>query len=289
MKKIKYISVILISAVFALTSCNDLLDESVIDDEMLITLKSSIPTSPLMAKSGALDYDSQVSGGLDLTMYRWDQGNSTDVTKLSALNAVLGGTPDPADGWKRSIHINPAQYYKDRTSQVGFMGFYPGLEDQNWKKNGTSYYTTDSQGRPTLTFDIDGSTDVMFSDFQDGTYETGVNTLTFNHALCKYDIYIYAADEDTKNQWGKVNDIVLMNLPDQLFVHFPKDFTDVSQSIEYTYTPTPADGQYTPTIISAEKELNNFVIRTPKLEKFTYIERQGSLFDGFDLFKSNKK
>lgn len=33
----------------------------------------------------------------------------------------------------------------------------------------------------------------------------------------------------------------------------------------------------------AEKALNNFVIKTKELECFTYIERQGSLFDGFDL------
>jgi len=36
-------------------------------------------------------------------------------------------------------------------------------------------------------------------------------------------------------------------------------------------------------LIKAEKNLNNFVVNTPELEKFTYIERQGSLFDGFDL------
>ena len=33
----------------------------------------------------------------------------------------------------------------------------------------------------------------------------------------------------------------------------------------------------------AEKALNNFVVNNDKLQDFTYIERQGSLFDGFDL------
>lgn len=33
----------------------------------------------------------------------------------------------------------------------------------------------------------------------------------------------------------------------------------------------------------AEKALNEFTVRTPVLQQFTYIERQGSLFDGFDL------
>ena len=34
---------------------------------------------------------------------------------------------------------------------------------------------------------------------------------------------------------------------------------------------------------NAEKALNDFTVNTPSLEQFTYIERQGSLFDGFDL------
>lgn len=33
----------------------------------------------------------------------------------------------------------------------------------------------------------------------------------------------------------------------------------------------------------AEKALNDFAVKTKELECFTYIERQGSLFDGFDL------
>ena len=33
----------------------------------------------------------------------------------------------------------------------------------------------------------------------------------------------------------------------------------------------------------AEAALNEFTVNTPSLEQFTYIERQGSLFDGFDL------
>lgn len=39
----------------------------------------------------------------------------------------------------------------------------------------------------------------------------------------------------------------------------------------------------TQNLYTAENALNNFVIKTPELEHFTYVERQGSLFDGFDL------
>ena len=238
MNRILYI-LILFLAGFSVSSCHDLFDAPISDnDDMKIQLKTRIPVTSVMVKSEGWDYDSQIDGGLGLTMYRWDEGGATDVKRLQPLNGVLGGTPNPADGWNRAIHIDPAQYYKSRSNQVGFLGFYPRIDDSRWvKTNATTYFTNDSQNRPTLTFNIDGDTDVMVSDFQKGNYDTGVNNLTLSHALCKYDIYIYAADQDTKNQWGNVQDIVLMNLPEQLFVHFPTDITDSSKKVEFSYTP----------------------------------------------------
>lgn len=256
MNRITYILSIVLAGL-CIPSCHDIIDMDEPENDMLIQLKSSIPVTSVMVKSEGFDYDSQIDGGLGLSFFRWDEGGVTDVKRLEPLNGVLEGTPDPSDNWNRSIHINPAQYYKDRTSQVGFLGFYPSLSNDKWvKPNATSYFTNDSQGRPTLTFNIDGETDVMVSDFQKGSYETGINNLTLSHALCKYDIYVYAADQDTKDQWGDVENIVLMNLPEQLFVHLPKDITDSSQRVEYSFTSAPADASdYTPTDISADTDL----------------------------------
>lgn len=257
MNRILYILTLFLTG-FLVSSCQDLFDVPISDkDDMQIQLKTRIPVTSVMVKSEGWDYDSQIDGGLDLTMYRWDEGGVTDVKSLQPLDGVLGGTPNPADGWSRAIHIDPAQYYKNRSSQVGFLGFYPRIDDSRWvKTDATTYFTNDSQNRPTLTFNIDGNTDVMVSDFQKGNYDTGVNNLTLSHALCKYDIYIYAADQDTKNQWGNVRDVVLMNLPEQLFVHFPTDITDSSKKVEFSYTPAPNDeSKYIPTTISVNTEL----------------------------------
>lgn len=255
MNRIIYILSILFLGLSA-SACHDIFDEAELEDDMQIRLKSSIPVTSVMVKSEGWDYDSQIDGGLSLSFFRWDEGGQTDVKRLQPLAGVLEGTPDPSDNWSRSIHINPAQYYKDRTSDVGFIGFYPSLTNDKWVKSNTDYFTNDSQGRPTLTFNIDGQTDVLVSDFQKGNYETGINNLTLSHALCKYDIYVYAADQDTKDQWGDVEDIVLMNLPEQMFVHLPEDITDPSQPVEFSFTPAPdSPSEYTPTTISADTDL----------------------------------
>ena len=245
----KYIYVIL-AAVALLCGCVDDLDVPQAGD-MEIVLKSYVPTATLSVKSEGFDSDSQVAGGLNLSMWRWDEGNSsTDLSTYQMLDAVLGGDPDPADGWKRDIHLQPAQYFKDRTSAVGFMGFYPDASHAKWQKTSEKLLTTDAQGRPMMTYDIDGQTDVLFSDFKKGNFTSGIDHLTFSHALCRYRVYVYAVDDDAKKQWGALTDVTLMNLPEQLFVSLPKDFTDPSQKTEYSFSPAPADpSRYKPTHI----------------------------------------
>ena len=210
-----------------------------LESDMEIVLRSYVPTSTLVVKSEGFDKDSQVTGGLHLSMWRWDEGNlSTDVTTYELLDAVLGGEPDPADEWKRDIHFQPAQYFKNRTSEVGFMGFYPNKDHTGWQKEGDNLLTKDTDGRPKMTFDIDGTTDVLFSDFKKGTFNSGVGHLTFSHALCRYRVYVYAVDDDAKAQWGNLTDVTFLNLPEQLFVSLPKNFTDASDKIKYSFTPS---------------------------------------------------
>ena len=183
MKSIKIYIYIILAFTTLLCGCVRDLDV-LLEDDMEIVLRSYVPTSALAVKSEGFDKDSQVTGGLNLSMWRWDEGNSsTDVTAYEILNAVLGGEPDPSDGWKRDIHFNPAQYFKNRTSEVGFMGYYPNGSHSGWQETNGKLLAKDAEGRPMMTFNIDGETDVMFSDFQKGTFNGGVGSLTFSHAL----------------------------------------------------------------------------------------------------------
>ena len=244
-----------------------------LESDMEIVLRSYVPTSTLAVKSEGFDKDSQVTGGLDLSMWRWDEGNSsTDVTTYQLLDAVLGGEPDPADEWKRDIHFQPAQYFKNRTSEVGFMGYYPNGSHAGWQKTNGNLLTKDSEGCPVMTFNIDGATDVLFSDFKKGTFNSGVGHLTFSHALCRYRVYVYAVDDDAKAQWGNLTDVTFLNLPQQLFVSLPKNFTDVSEKIKYSFTPAPADSKdYIPTHIIQGQEVELPVGSSSKKLIGTYL------------------
>jgi len=238
-----------------LNGCLDEVDVPA-DKSMEIVLKSYIPSASLSVKSEGVDYDSQVEGGLEMSIWRWDEGGYGDVSTMDPLSANLSGNPDPVDEWKRAIHFTPAQYYKDRTSEVGFFGCFPAVTDGKWVKTDSKLMTKDSEGHPVMQYDIDGQTDVMFSDYQQGTYDTGIGHLTFSHALCRYRVYAYAVDDEAQQQWGDLRHVKFLNLPDHLYVCLPKDFTDPSESVSYTYSPAPASSaEYTPIILEKEMAL----------------------------------
>lgn len=272
MKNIKIYTYILLAFTTLLFGCVRDLDV-LLEDDMEIVLRSYVPTSTLVVKSEGFDKDSQVTGGLDLSMWRWDQGNSsTDVSTYELLNAELGGEPDPSDGWKRDIHLQPAQYFKDRTSEVGFMGYYPNGSHAGWQKAGGKLLTKDAEGRPMMTYNIDGETDVLFSDFKKGSFNSGVGHLTFSHALCRYRVYVYAVDDDAKEQWGDITDVTFLNLPQQLYVHLPKNFTDASQKTEFSFSPAPANqSDYRPTKIVGDQTISPPVGSSSKQLIGTYL------------------
>lgn len=272
MKSIRIYIYILLAFTTLLFGCVRDLDEP-LESEMEIVLRSYIPTSTLVVKSEGLDSDSQVTGGLDLSMWRWDQGNPpTDLSTYELLNAELGGEPDPSDGWKRDIHFQPAQYFKNRTSEVGFIGYYPSGSHEGWQKTYGQLLTKDAEGRPTMTYNIDGATDVLFSDFKKGTFNSGIEHLTFSHALCRYRVYVYAVDDDAKEQWGNLTDVTFLNLPEQLYVHLPKNFTDASQKPEFSFSPAPADqSDYEQTKILADQTMSLPVGSSSKQLIGTYL------------------
>ena len=94
-------------AAVLLNGCLDEVDVPA-DKSMEIVLKSYIPSASLSVKSEGVDYDSQVEGGLEMSIWRWDEGGSGDVSTMDPLSANLSGNPDPADEWKRAIHFTPA-------------------------------------------------------------------------------------------------------------------------------------------------------------------------------------
>lgn len=189
-----------------------------------IRLSTYVPSPIIATKAAGIDYIYdyfEPTGNLEFSFIRWNQGGSNDPVQLfesNLLNATLGD-PVPTDSWKRYVNFETVQFFdNDHTKECGFAGCYPSINDARWDK--TNFAT----GRK-LAYNIDGKTDVMFSDFKKGNYNTGIEPLTFKHALCLYKIYAYAVDQDSKDEWGKIDAVTFINLPVQLNVTLPEDIT----------------------------------------------------------------
>lgn len=206
-----------------------------------VKLVGYVPSPIVATKAADTDYIYdyfEPTGELKFSFIRWDQGNATsDPSDNSYVANVLSaklGDPVPSDSWKRYVDFETIQYFPaDNSAECGFAGCYPPITDEKWVKDGTEFLTDDRK----MTYNIDGKTDVMVSDFKKGSYNTGIDPITFKHALCLYKIYAYAVDQDSKDEWGNIDAVTFINLPEQLFVTLPEDMTAENATVEFSYTP----------------------------------------------------
>lgn len=214
-------------------------DEDLMAEAMRIQLGAEVTSSVLSRVSpNVMDYD--VDQELDITLIRWDENQGDDVSGRNELKAKMS-RPATDGSWLRDIDFDVSQFYNNKQGDVGFAGWYPAsdAEGAGWVKNGGEVIASDN----TMTYNLDGTTDVMLSDFSRGNFQSGMPALTFHHALSMYKIYAYAVDEDCKKSWGEVKQVTLSNLPQQLKVKLPATFTGGDWEPEYTYvTPTPEGG-----------------------------------------------
>ena len=236
----KYITLGLLPASF-LTAC--IQEESFQKEDMSIKIEAQVGSPVLSTKSvdsPGIDYDYQDE--LNINLIRWDQasGNGSAYGKPT----IKGIMRQPAqDGsWRRKIDFaaGHTQFYASRTDEVGFAAWYPDESAAGWVKENESVILKDN----TMRYNIDGKTDVMVSDMHKGTFESGLAPLKFRHALCLFNIYAYAVDKETRLEWGKLNQVAMQNLPEQLIINLPADmnagtaeFMYGKSAKEYTLLP----------------------------------------------------
>ena len=159
---------------------------------------------------------------LGISLYRWDEGDASWPV-ADALSGQLGGFVSTSSGARRQITFDSSQYYKDRTSRVGFVGIYPQLSSGqdgagNWVQSSDGSYLNDDNQ---LAYKVDGRTDVMVSDFKAGSQTSGIEPLPFRHALCMFNFYIYAVDDASKAEWGNLKEVKIVNLPETVRITLP--------------------------------------------------------------------
>lgn len=214
-------------------------DDDLMAEAMRIQLGAEVTSSVLSRVSpNVMDYD--VNQSLPITLVRWDENQGDNVSGRTELSATMG-TPATDGTWLREIAFGTPQFYNDKVGDVGFAGWYPAsdAEGAGWVKNGGEVIASDN----TMTYNLDGTTDVMLSDFVRGNFQSGMPALKFHHALSMYKIYVYAVDDGCKETWGELKQVTLSNLHQQLKVKLPATFTGGDWEPEYTYvTPTPEGG-----------------------------------------------
>ena len=261
MKK-TYIFPLYAAMIATVLSCN--MEDSLVSGGMEVNLSAGISYATSKA-GGPYNPDSQEV--LAIQMLRWD-ANST-ITGNSPTDATLG-TPDANNGYLRNITFGTKQYFRDKISLTGFIGWYPHTSEEGME------YTPQSR---TLRYDIDaGDTDVMISDFVSGSYESGIPPLQFSHALCQYSVAIYAVDETARQQWeerfGKITGITISGFPGTLIATLPET-PNGTATIDYqgttqTYTITDSRTEM-PVGIGNKATVGNIIMAAPATDDIVTI------------------
>lgn len=254
----------LLLSIPATSGCLDALEEEQ-NNDLRIRLGGNV-SSPMIATktqvNGVIDQDTPVS--MDIRLIRWDQSDTDDNPwGRKELDATMG-KPTTTGPFDRPILFadNSVQFYRNKTDQVGFAGWFPTTmtsSTENRKgawvtgKDGNVIQKNSAGNGARMTYNIDGNTDVMISDFTKGTFSQPIPPIHFKHALCMYKIYAYAISEEAAEEWGKIEQIELVNLPEQLFIDLPQDIHD-SNEMKISFSPAPTghptdEDSYTTTIV----------------------------------------
>lgn len=209
-------------------------DDDLMAEAMRIQLGAEVTSSVLSRVSpNVMDYD--VNQPLPITLVRWDEGWGDNVSGKTELSATMG-TPATDGTWLREIAFDIPQFYNNKVGDVGFAGWYPS---SGWVKTADDKVIDSSN---TMTYNLDGTTDVMVSDFARGNFQSGMPALKFHHALSMYKIYVYAVDEECRKTWGELTQVTLSNLHQQLKVQLPATFTGDWEPKYSFSTPQPESG-----------------------------------------------
>lgn len=245
-------------------------DDDLMAEAMRIQLGAEVTSSVLSRVSpNVMVYD--VNQSLPITLVRWDEGLGDNVSGKTELSATMG-TPATDGTWLREIAFDTPQFYNSKVGDVGFAGWYPASTHGGWVKTDGKVIDPNH----TMTYNLDGTTDVMVSDFARGNFQSGMPALKFHHALSMYKIFVYAVDDGCKKTWGELKQVTLSNLHEQLKVQLPASFTG-DWAPQYRFS-TPQSESGNPTYQSYE--ILNDVEQQELPVGMSYAKEVGTLLHG---------
>jgi hypothetical protein len=232
---------VLLAFLTVFSACDRIEDDLVFSDEVKLTASLSPALSTVYTK-GVGEIKSTHAGELEIgvaktfteTMGGVETYNFNNAQNTQTLRAVMGA-PSVDNLGLRDIKFDDFQGYPDASTELNYIAWYPYAG---------STYDNPTTGNTTVSFNIptDASTDILYSDVASGTRLSGFNTMTFQHALVKYTIKVYAMESDeaagsVSDVWGKIQSVTLEGMPSTCVLNLP---TASERTSDVTFPDTPA-------------------------------------------------
>lgn len=215
---------VLMTFMLVLPACDRTEDDLLPDDQ--VRLKASLaPALSTVYTKGDGEITSVHASDLNISLTKVQGDNASfDGAEASAITAVMKADEDN-DGL-RDIEFGAFQAFPSADGIVNYIAWYPQ----------SATYSNPADGRTTVTFTVDGSTDILYSDVASGNRRTGFNTMTFRHALVKYSVMVYGTEEtagSVAGTWGQIQSVTFKGMPNSCVLNLPENSTslpDISSS-----------------------------------------------------------
>jgi hypothetical protein len=114
--------------------------------------------------------------------------------------------------------------YLSRTvnNKTKLIGWYPPVD----AGDGPSVWNVDNSGAATVSFTVDGKTDILLSNLVEGDKDhrfdgLNNNSMVFNHLLTRLAVRVFVRSADLANGWGKVKSVTIRDKAQTCVVRLP--------------------------------------------------------------------
>ena len=209
-------------------ACDRLEDNLIMSDEVKLTASLSPVLSSVYTK-GAGEIKSTHAGelGIGVAKVLGNDGNF-DYAEASSLPATMSAPSDGTIGL-REIRFDDFQGFPDANTKLYYTAWYP--QDATYSK------TDDEHTNVTFAIPTDASTDILYSDVTSGTRLSGFKPMTFQHALVKYTVKVYAMESDdapgsVADTWGKIQSVTFEGMQSDCILTLPTSPTN-TQTVSF--------------------------------------------------------
>ncbi|WP_321332391.1 fimbrillin family protein [uncultured Bacteroides sp.] len=160
--------------------------------------------------------------------------DATTYQDYKNLSSSLAATISTAG----AITITPTEYYLTNSYSTKLVGWYPS----------TGTFTEQTDAPATVTFALDGSTDVMLSNEVVGSKSSPSPAMTFAHLLTQIQIKAYAESPAAQTLWGNITAAIKIKSQE------PTCTVTLPAAIDFSGTAADVPMSIVPNALSADSE-----------------------------------